>query len=204
MSSKTESRDAVSAALKVAHGGEIKNVSAFDGETWESTYKVIDDFSDVHGIRHLIAGFIGIDRSTLGKRYSQRAISDYGRGRKPQVPKFFQETITSRLELSASLWRCEPRAQGLAKINKATIEAGFGPVSMKVARTMAASAGMRIKKGEATGWQKSLGMAREKIKRWFDNMKLAGVDGLPPSAIFNMDEHDLNARAKKFTAVSQA
>ena len=134
MSSKTENHEAVSAALKVAHGGEIKNISAFDGETWESTYKVIDEFSHVHGIRHVIAGFIGVDRSTLGKRYSQRAISDYGRGRKPQVPKYFQKAITSRLGLSADLWRCESRAQGLAKISKATKEAGFGTVSMKVAR----------------------------------------------------------------------
>lgn len=204
MSSKNNRLEPIVAALKSAHGGDVKNVSNFDSELWKSTFKVLDEFSDVHGVIKAVGGLIGVDRSTLSKRFSQRASSDFGVGRKPQVPKFFQKDIADRLQLSADLWRAEPRVQGLLKMNKATIAAGYGPVSMRTAKRIAAIGGIKVKDGEATGTHKAFYMAREKIDVWYSNMEAAGVGELPPSSIFNMDEHDLNPRAKKHHAVSLA
>jgi len=185
------------AALKEALGGTIKRATDFDEKDWESVYGVLNTFASMRGSLKRIASWINVDRSTLGKRYQQRATSPFGQGRNPQVPLFFSEEIARRLNMTARMWRSEPRAQGLLKINKATKSAGYGAVSMKVARGIAATGDVVIKTGEATGSQKTFNMSRAKVARWFDNMEAAGVPSLPPDNILNMDEHDLNARTKK-------
>ena len=45
---------------------------------------------------------------------------------------------------------------------------------MKVARSIAATGDVLIKRGEATGAQKTLNMSRPKIVGWFANMMTAG------------------------------
>ena len=188
-------------ALKKALGGTIKRASDFDDKAWKGVFDVLDTFSSMRGSLKRVAGWIGVERSTLGKRYDQRAASAFGQGRKPQVPLFLAKEIAERLSLSARMWRAEPRTQGHLKIIRATEAAGFGRVSMKVARSIAATGDVLIKRGEATGAQKTLNMSRPKIMGWFANMMAAGVNKLPPDSILNMDEHDLNARAKKYQKV---
>ena len=197
MGSSMDRWEPVRSALTDALGGTLKEPFDFDGESWTAVFRVLDKFADMTGVLSKVAGWIGIDRSTLGKRYTQRASSSYGQGRKPQVPKFFAEAIAERLKLSAQLWRCEPRTQGLQKISTATTKAGFGPVSMRVARRIAARGGVSVKKGEATGSQKVLSVSKLKMQTWYSNLERAGANILPATSIFNMDEHDLNGRAKK-------
>ena len=194
----------ISDALKVAFGGAVKKSPDLDAEGWEKLFKVMDKYKNTYGSMSAFAEIVGVKRSALTHRFSDRRTGGSTRGVKRTFSKEEEKALTDHLKAQELVGNCMPPALAIIATTKFAKERKIekATVSRKMLKGVLKRAKMSVKRGDPTSKARLLSVSKTSIAQWFKHLEAAGVRKTPAERIFNADETHLNGKEKKGRKVS--